>query len=342
MAGIFINRSDWEKFSESEMDEYRESVFAYYRAHGFPYFRTDDDWRRDEFQKFMEFDDSDVISGDEIRQTMHGLSFCWSFMPHAYSVQCNGFMSPYEAFMDDDTLRSVIRKRTMMGDNMSDNGLRKMLKIHTGVQGVSNFRPTAASAIYAKFAKGKVVWDMSAGYGGRMLGAFKAGVRKYIGTDPCTPTYDGLMEMTDFIRSCNSELLVPYDGCEMELHRIGSEEFVPDCNVDFCFTSPPYFDTEKYSDEDTQSWKRYGNREGWLDGFLKQTILNCRSCLVGNGVMAINIANVRSYPTMEEDTVRTAVENGFEHVCTMKYLLSSLSTKSVYKFEPVFMFRRKK
>ena len=78
MTGIFINRSDWEKFSESEMDEYRESVFAYYRAHGFPYFRTDDDWRRDEFRKFMEFDDSDVISGDEIRQTMHGLSLCWS------------------------------------------------------------------------------------------------------------------------------------------------------------------------------------------------------------------------------------------------------------------------
>ena len=109
MADIFINRSDWEKFSESEMEEYRESVFAYYRAHGFPYFRTDNEWRRDEFRKFMEFDDSDVIAGDEIRQTMHGLSFCWSFMRHAYSVQCNGFKSPYEAFMGDDTLRTVIR-----------------------------------------------------------------------------------------------------------------------------------------------------------------------------------------------------------------------------------------
>ena len=53
MADIFINRSDWEKFSESEMEEYRESVFAYYRAHGFPYFRTDNEWRRDEFRKFM-------------------------------------------------------------------------------------------------------------------------------------------------------------------------------------------------------------------------------------------------------------------------------------------------
>ena len=338
---IFINKSDWQKFSESEMEAYREAVFQHYRNHGFPYFPVDDAWRRVEFQKFMEFDDSDVICGDEIQQTMHGLAFCWSFMPHAYSVQCNGFMSPFEAFMDDDTLRSVIRKRTEMGDNMSDNGIRKMLKIHTGVQGVSNFRPTAASAIYSKFAKGKVVWDMSSGYGGRMLGAFKAGVGKYIGTDPCTPTFNGLVEMSEKIRQFNSEMLVPYSNTEIELHQCGSEEMrLEPESVDFCFTSPPYFDTEKYSDENSQSWKKYGNRGAWLDGFLKQTILNCHHCLVENGVMAINIANVRSYPTIDDDMVKTATENGFEHVDTMKYLLSSLSRKSVYKFEPVFIFRK--
>lgn len=338
---IFLNKSEWQKFSESEMDAYVEAVFQHYRSHGFPYFPTDDAWRLNEFRKFMEFDDSGIIDGDGIRQTMHGLSFCWSFMPHAYSVQCNGFMSPCEAFMDDGVFRSVIRKRIRMGDNMSDNGIRKMLKIHTGVQGVSNFRPTAASAIYSKFAKGKVVWDMSSGYGGRMLGAFKAGVAKYIGTDPCTPTFNGLVGMSGKLRQFNSELVVPYPEPEIELHKVGSEEMALEpASVDFCFTSPPYFDTEKYSDEDTQSWKKYGSRGRWLDGFLKQTILNCNHCLKGDGVMAINIANVRSYPTVEDDTVRTAEENGFKLTGTMKYILSSLSRKSTYKFEPVFMFRK--
>ncbi len=338
---IFINKTDWEKFSESEMEEYREAVFRHYREHGFPYFPTDASWRREEFQKFMEFDDSDVICGDEIRQTMHGLAFCWSFMPHSYSVRCNGFKSPYDAFMDDDIFRSVIAKRTMMGDNMSDSGIRKMLKIHTGVQGVSNFRPTAASAIYSKFAKGKVVWDMSSGYGGRMMGAFKAGVRKYIGTDPCEPTFNGLVEMRDRILQFNSEMLVPYSDTEIELHRIGSEEMsLEPKSVDFCFTSPPYFDTEKYSDEETQSWKKYGNRSEWMNKFMKRTILNCHDCLVDDGIMAINIANVRSYPTIEEDTVRTAEKNGFRLVRTMRYMLSSLSGKSVFKSEPMFVFRK--
>ena len=325
------------------MEAYRDAVFQHYRNHGFPYFPTDDQWRREEFQKFMEFDDSDVICGDEIRQTMHGLAFCWSFMPHSYSVQCNGFMSPYEAFMDDDVFRSVIEKRTVMGDNMSDSGIRKMLKIHTGVQGVSNFRPTAASAIYSKFAKGKVVWDMSSGYGGRMFGAFKAGVKKYIGTDPCTPTFNGLVEMKEKIKQFNSEVIVPYSETEIELHKIGSEEMTLEPNsVDFCFTSPPYFDTEKYSDEETQSWKKYKSRSAWANGFLKQTILNCRNCLVDNGIMAINIANVRSYQTIEHDTVKTATENGFVLIDTMKYLLASLSRNKTYKFEPVFIFKKQK
>lgn len=341
MKEIFINKSDWERFSTQEMEEYREAVFQYYRERGFPYFPTDDAWRREEFQKFMEFDDSGLVEDGRIRQTMHGLAFCWSFMPHSYSVRCNGFKSPYDAFMDDGIFRSVIAKRTTMGDNMSDSGIRKMLKIHTGVQGVSNFRPTAASAIYSKFAKGKVVWDMSSGYGGRMMGAFKAGVKKYIGTDPCKPTFDGLVEMREKILQFNSEVLVPYSDIEIELHRTGSEEMrLPAKSVGFCFTSPPYFDTERYSDEETQSWRKYSSKDTWMDGFMRQTILNCHECLADDGVMAINIASVRSYPTIEDDTVRTAEQNGFVLVDTMQYELSSLSQKSQFKSEPVFVFRK--
>lgn len=340
MDGIFISKSDWEKFSPEELEEYSEKVFGHYRESGFPYFPTDESWRYDEFVKLMEFDDSGIIAADRINQTMHGLALCWSFMPFSYEVQCNGLLSPYDAFMDDGILRSAIGKRLKFGDNMSDNGIRKTLKMHTGVQSVSNFRPTAASAIYSKFAKGKVVWDMSAGYGGRMLGAFKAGVRKYIGTDPCTKTFDGLHKLKETIGRFNCEMVVPYSSTEIELHKIGSEEIIMEPNtVDFCFTSPPYFDTEKYSDEDTQSWKKYGNKEQWLNGFMKQTILNCWQCLKPDGALAINIANVRSYPNIEEDTVKVATENGFVLCDTMKYLLSTMSKKQLYKFEPVFIFK---
>ena len=57
---------------------------------------------------------------------------------------------------------------------------------------------------------------------------------------------------------------------------VGSEEFKPRENtVDLCFTSPPYFDTEKYADEPTQSYIKYPSEKEWIDGFLTQTIQNC-------------------------------------------------------------------
>lgn len=62
------------------------------------------------------------------------------------------------------------------------------------------FTPTAAAAIYHKFLpeEGGVVWDMSAGFGGRLLGALACDrVDKYIGTDPNPLSVDGLREMTD-------------------------------------------------------------------------------------------------------------------------------------------------
>ena len=39
-------------------------------------------------------------------------------------------------------------------------------------------------------------------------------------------------------------------------------------HFDTIFTSPPYFNVEKYSDEDTQSYVRYKNIDSWNKNFL--------------------------------------------------------------------------
>ena len=43
-------------------------------------------------------------------------------------------------------------------------------------------------------------------------------------------------------------------------------------HFDSIFTSPPYFDVEKYSDEETQSYKRYTTIDSWNKNFLHKTI----------------------------------------------------------------------
>jgi hypothetical protein len=76
------------------MIQFKKEIFDYYRENGFPDFPVDNSWRKNEFLKFINFDNSNIVFNDEIKQTMHGLAFCWSFMPHAYNVVCNGFKSP--------------------------------------------------------------------------------------------------------------------------------------------------------------------------------------------------------------------------------------------------------
>lgn len=338
---IFINKNQWKNFDEITMNQFKKEIFLYYRNHGFPYFPVDANWRKNEFLKFINYND-DILLNDVLKQTMHGLSFCWSFMPHAYNVACNGLKTPLCAFNDDDIFKAVISKRIKMGDNISDNGIRKMLKIYSGVQCVSNFRPTAAYAIYNKYAKNKTVWDMSCGYGGRMIGAFKANVKKYIGTEPCHETFIGLNNIINCLNDFNKDVLIPYSNTEFELHQIGSENFIPNEEIDLCFTSPPYFNTEKYSDEETQSWKKYETKNLWLNEFLGKTLENCNKCLKHDGYLIINIANVKSYKNIEDDFLKIAKEKGFKLINIIKYSLSSLNHNNKFKFEPIFIMNKEK
>lgn len=326
MNDIFINKKVWNQFSEEENNSYIEKVFSHYRKNGFPYFKRDDD----DFKRFINYDDSNIIEDNIVKQTMHGLSFAWSYFPHSFDVKCNNALTPLEAFNNDETFKKVIAKRIKMGDNMSDNGIRKMIKIFTGVQSVSNFRPTSASAIYKKFST-ETVWDMSGGFGGRLLGAIKANVNKYICTEPSTLTYNGLIRLNNDFGNKN-----------YEFHKCGSEEFLPIKNsLDLCFTSPPYFNTEVYSNESSQSCIKFASKEDWLNNFLKKTFENCYHGLKENKYMLINIANVKTYKNLEADTVKVAKEVGFHLETTLNYSLSNVNMANKndkFKYEPIFVF----
>ena len=66
---------------------------------------------------------------------------------------------------------------------------------------------------------------------------------------------------------------------------------------------------------------------------------NCWYGLKQDGLMIINIANVSSFKDLEQETVKKAVEVGFELVDTKYMILSSVSGKGK-KHEPVFIFKK--
>lgn len=304
---------------------------------GFPHYQLSLQEKTKELDKLKKFDLDTVIVNGVIRQTMHALGFAWSYFPHFWDIKVKKMKTPMDVWTDELLLKKAIKKRLNRGgysmlrnNKMSDSQIRKAIRTYSGVQSVSNFRPSAAAAIYKKYANNGTVWDMSCGFGGRLIGALASGcVKKYIGTDPSTLTMNGLLEIKkEFCKNL-----------DVDLHKIGSENFIPNERVDLCFTSPPYFDTEKYANEETQSYLAYKSIDNWNENFLRKTIQNCYKSLKPNGYLIINIANVLTHKTLENDCVKIAIEERFKLKETLKLQLSSI-TKGGFKYEPVFVFTK--
>jgi hypothetical protein len=316
------------------------------RTSGFPVYSLHYEEKHDELHKLLEYDHTRLIQDGVIQQTMHGLSLAWHFHPHAWGVRCGDMLTPLQVFGDDDLLAKALARRKMLGNCKSESDLRKALRTFTGTQSVSNFRPTAAAAIYDRYLRGEggAVWDMSAGFGGRLLGALACRkVAKYIGTDPATLTMDGLCEMRDDLTPIMMHL-----GCrapEIELQKVGSEDFIPEPeSLSLCFSSSPYGSHERYSDEPTQSYLRFPSNKEWLHGYMRMTLDNCRVGLKQDGFLVMNLADTKTYPTLTRDFLSLAKDKGFTLMETLQLALSKIpgtgKQTATHKFEPVYVFRR--
>jgi len=327
------------------IDKRTERIVNYWYKQGFPYIETSKKFRKEKFNAFMKVNDRKSLDFNNriFKFNNAGLALAWSYHPHAFKVRCNNQNSPYDSFSNKVIFGKGIRK-VLTGSffakttidvliSQSDTAkekIRVVLRRVSGSQMVSNFRPVTASMIYKLFCdEGDTVWDMSCGWGGRLLASVKSKVN-YIGTDPNTKTMKGLKQ---FIKTFGNK------AYHYELLTMGSETYRPKKeSLDFAFTSPPYFDTEKYSNEKTQSYLKYKNINTWKEKFLRKTFENVYYGLKTNKFCALNVADVRNYETFERDTVNIAKSVGFKSVDTFYYILPSQHTE--FKSEPIFIFKK--
>jgi hypothetical protein len=320
------------------------AAFQRLRARGrFPSYDLTAKQKVKELRSLVKHGPARITANGEIEQTMHALGFCWSYFPHAWEVRCGDMLTPMEVFNDDAMLMKVLDKRAYHGSvsSLTDSEVRKGLKSVTGAQGVSNFRATAAWAVYERYCpENATVYDPSMGWGGRLLGAVCClKVSKYVGCDPSTKTFDGLRQM-----GAGLKRMMPNRDLQVEMHMLGSEVFRPaPASVDLCFTSPPYFSDdgviENYADEATQSHIRFPDYESWLRGFMGQTIRNCYAALKPDGILALNVSD-----DLADAVTNQAVKNGFVHVETLRLRLSKIMGSKhkpgSWKTEPVLVFRK--
>jgi len=338
-ANIFLNKNDWDLFEPREMAEFKRDVFHYYRhVRGFPYYSTDKDVKDKEYQKFWSYDFTRIISGDTLRLTQHAGPLLWSYFPHSFEIKSYGRRTPYQVFQDDELLSTAIDKAIRFGNKMSDSRIRGMLRMVNSARAVGNFRPTAAAAIYnLNVNPGETVYDPCAGFGGRLLGAARVGAN-YIGVEPSTKTYIGLKQIAE-------------DYCpdiETEFLQECAEEYCPaEESIDFVLSRPPYFNREEYSQEKTQSYLKFPDKDEWLQGFLARMMSNVYRALKPGKFFALNVHNYKHFKDFEERSLKIAKEVGFVRRADkdMRMILSPLMgakkfRKEEDRYEPIYFLEK--
>ena len=88
----------------------------------------------------------------------------------------------------------------------------------------------------------------------------------------------------------------------------GSEKFDLCSEMfDLVFTSPPYFNVEKYVDQPGQCWRDHPTLESWLNKYLTPTLRNAYVGLKPGKYCVINIAS-----SLVDVVIERALSVGFE------------------------------
>jgi hypothetical protein len=223
-------------------------AFEYFRKYGFPYSRYSDDELRNDFVKLQ--NSKSIIDNKQIKSVGEsGLGIFRHFCDQYYTVTAHNRLSMLEAFSNDKILLDVIRNRLGITHrdcfNLTGNMIKQGLRTSYRAFAASVFKPTVAKCIYDTFApNNSIVLDISAGFGQRMLGAMASNkISKYIGLEPWDKQISSISNMVKFFEFKN-----------VELHNIGSEIFDAESeSIDFCFSSPPFFTKEIYTNQNTQA-----------------------------------------------------------------------------------------
>ena len=170
--------------------------------------------------------------------------------------------------------------------------LRTMLGLRKYI--CSQFKPNAAKALYDYFDV-KNVLDFSAGWGDRLAGFYASlNTELYVGLDPRVENHPIYHKQAQYY----DKLLTMFENeKKVFFHTEPAEDFdYSEYNdtFDIVFTSPPYFNVERYSYDDTQSWVRYKTINDWNKDFLHKAIEKMWPSIRSGGKLCVNISDVNA------------------------------------------------
>lgn len=239
--------------------------------------------------------------------------------------------SPLEVWRDDvkrARLFSGMIKLNKHSPSKNEAQLRSSMRLYFSV--VSQFKVSVAKCVYEYFDANHVL-DFSAGWGDRLT-AFLSCEKtiSYTGFDPNTnlkKCYDELMTLHNTDKTVNM-IYKPAEAVSLKRH------------YDMIFTSPPYFELEKYSNDKNQSHVKYSDLDNWFDNFLFKVLSHNLKYLKGTLALQISDYKKGSKTICLVKPLQTFMKENFANFTYKGYIC--VKTKGRFAntiVEPIFIWQ---
>jgi len=261
-----------------------------------------------------------------------------------WKCDATGYPSPQKTW-ENEKFRLTLFKAlfSLKVKEINPQVLRNIISLRKYI--AAQFRPSAAKYIY-DLLKAETVLDFSMGWGDRILGAHTAkSVKKYVGYDPNINLFEGYINQIKFYNTIGKPKkfsIKPH--CAEDPQIYDHDEF------DLIFTSPPYFDKEKYNQSDLQSYKKYKGFDSWMKDFLFKTIELRTKNLKSGGHLIINISDIytrkKHYQICDGMNDYIASTGQFEYYGAIglrmpkRPMSKSFGTIGIYG-EPIWIYKKK-
>lgn len=241
----------------------------------------------------------------------HAYNSVSNYFQQSNRMKCGSNLvdSPWDIWHDQSKLINMNwhfwRLGALGNSDINDSTFRSSFRI--GTYTATQFKPNVAKALYEKHNARKVL-DTSCGWGDRLAGFYATDCTKmYVGCDPNPEVYETYKDQCvqyENLLGCNPVLQDKGDhfictGTKtVIIYNLPSEDVNwkwYEKTFDFYFTSPPYFETERYANNNssTQSWSRYPTFESWKRDFFFKVNRMVWDTLTDDAYMMINIIEPR-------------------------------------------------
>jgi len=331
-AGIpYIKNKDWEILKEKyEKDEIRVALAEYISTNKipFPIKKISEERLKKLFTKFCntsmknEYKDfDDVQERYDYKYTYdqkplgvinknHRFNDVSDFFQQENRMKCGSHRhhAPMDLWTDKSRLKTMNwhfwRNGVMEGDDLSDASFRTSFRL--GTYTATQFKPSVAKALYEKHNAENIL-DTSCGWGDRLAGFYATrNAKLYVGCDPNPDVFEVYKKQCiayeQFLTGKEPTLIEKENYFECVGTKTVKIWNLPSEDVDWTqyenlfdlyFTSPPYFETEKYATDtdkvENQSWSRYNSFDNWKYNFFFKVSEMVWPTIRKNGFMMINI-----------------------------------------------------